>query len=218
MSPVSYATKKNAWRDERVAREYDARRFETRLQRRKHARDEALVLAFLARTSGVASVLDVACGTCRMLPALSGAGYRVAGVDLSAEMLAAGRARARVGPLLIQADAERLPLAAGSVDAVVCVRFLFHVDDGAARVALLGEMARVARRAVVGEIRYGATLKHVGRRVRRHARLRPAFDRAGVAAELERCGLALVSLRPVSRLFSDKAFFLARPWNSTAAT
>ncbi len=215
---MPYATKKHAWRDERVAREYDARRFETRLQRRKHARDEALVLALLERVAGAASVLDVACGTGRMIPALRAAGYRTAGADLSREMLAAGRERPGVGPVLLQADGERLPLADGSVDAVVCVRFLFHVDDRAARAALLSEMARVARRAVVGEIRYGFTLKHVGRRVRRSPRLRPAFDRAGVAAELERAGLALDTLSPVSRLFSDKAFFLARPWNSTAAT
>jgi ubiquinone/menaquinone biosynthesis C-methylase UbiE len=77
-------------------------------------------------------VLDVGCGTgwyaaglrrgCRDL-----AGLTVIGVDLSAGMLAAARV-AGAEPLL-QADAERLPLAAASVDVVVTRGVLHHLPS-----------------------------------------------------------------------------------------
>jgi len=204
------ASKLERWRDPVAAEVYDARRFGGRLGRIKHARDARVVLALLARVSGVATVLDLPAGTGRLLPELASAGYRAAGADLSREMLRAGAQRAPEAPR-VQGDGRHLPFAAGAFDAVVSVRFLFHVEEPELRRRFLSELARVARLAVVGEVRWGATAKHVTRRLRRHARLRPAFDAAGLARELGAAGLVLEELRPVSRLFSDKAFFLARP-------
>lgn len=48
----------------------------------------------------------------------------------------------------VRGDALRLPLADDSVDVAICVLTLHHFDDDTA-VAVLGEMARVARSAVV---------------------------------------------------------------------
>src|SRR3954453_16604187 len=83
-------------------------------------------------------VLDVGCGTgwyaaglrrgCRDL-----AGLTVIGADLSAGMLASARA-AGAEPLL-QADAERLPLAAASVDVVVTRGVLHHLPSPQAALA-----------------------------------------------------------------------------------
>ena len=84
-------SKKHAWRDERVADEYDARRFRTFMQRWKQRRDETLLLELLRAAGGVHTVLDLPCGTGRMLPALERGGYRVAGGDISAAMLRATR-------------------------------------------------------------------------------------------------------------------------------
>ncbi|MEM7307564.1 MAG: class I SAM-dependent methyltransferase [Planctomycetota bacterium] len=206
---MAYAEKKDHWRDAAVAGVYDERRFRGRLGRVKHARDARLVLGLLERAGGLSSVLDLPAGTGRLLPDLAAAGYRVLGADLAREMLAAGRERRGAAALLLQADGERLPLADGAVDAVVSVRFLFHVDERESRAAILREMARVARRCVVGEVRFGGTWKHVSRTLRRHDKLRPAFDRAALADELAAAGLTLARIAPVSRLFSDKAFFLA---------
>ena len=92
------------------------------------------------------AVLDPGCGTgwqaaglSRTLGARPGAGP-VLGVDLSAGMLRRARA-AGAGPLL-QADATRLPLAAGSVDLVVTRGVLHHLPDV---VAALAEWRRVLR-------------------------------------------------------------------------
>jgi ubiquinone/menaquinone biosynthesis C-methylase UbiE len=213
-NPPLTTQKRTVWRDERVAREYDARRFATPLQRLKHRRDVALVLALLSEV-GARTVLDLPCGTGRLLPALARAGFRVVGADVALEMLRAGREARSMGAPLVQADATRLPFGSASFDAVVSVRFLFHLTREERR-AVLVEMRRVTKDGVVvGEVRTRWNAKHLGRWLRSRVglarRYRPSEGRAELARELAAAGLELVALRPVSRLFSDKAFFLARP-------
>ena len=91
-------------------------------------------------------VLDVATGT-GMVAAelLSRAACSVVGIDQSAAMLAAARARfAGKGSKveLIEGQAETLPFADGSFDALTFTYLLRYVDDPAATV---GELARVLR-------------------------------------------------------------------------
>ena len=81
-------------------------------------------------------VLDVACGTGDFCRELEEQGRRVVGADFSLGMLRAARTHA---PLL-QADALRLPLRDGSVDAVTCGFALRNVTDVG---SLFGELARV---------------------------------------------------------------------------
>lgn len=208
--------REDAWRSAPVAAEYDARRFRTPLQRRKHRRDEALVLALLRAAGAGPRLLDLPCGTGRLVPCLARAGYRVCGADLSSEMLRERpwRLGASDGVLgLIQASADRLPFRDASFDAVVSMRFLFHIESRERRVAILAELARTAP-LVVGQVRYRATAKHLGRFLRSRVglarRYRPSNDRATIERELADAGLELVALRPVSLLFSDKALFVAR--------
>jgi SAM-dependent methyltransferase len=215
MPNVAGPDKRDAWRDARVAAEYEARRFGTPLRRLKHRHDEELVLALLARAGGAGSVLDLPCGTGRLFPALVADGRRVTGADIALEMLRAGRAaRPAAGVALLQSDALHLPFRDAAFDAVVSQRFLFHLERPE-RVAVLRELARVARLAVIGQVRLRGNAKHLGRYLRSRvglaARYRPAGGRAQLLAELSEAGLELVELRPVSRLFSDKALFLARP-------
>jgi SAM-dependent methyltransferase len=131
------------------------------------------------------------------------------------EMLRAGRRlRAERAPL-VQADALRLPFPSAAFDAVVSLRFLFHLAP-AERLLALAEMRRVAQGGVVvGEVRYRWTLKHLGRWLRSRVglarRYRPSAGRGAIRRELAAAGLELVRLSPLSRLFSDKALFLARP-------
>ncbi|MEQ1894781.1 MAG: hypothetical protein ABL998_19735 [Planctomycetota bacterium] len=76
-----------------------------------------------------------------------------------------------------------------------------------------------ARRAVLVQVRLGASAKHHLRGLRARfglaRRFRPAQGRAELAAELAAAGLELVELAPLSRLFSDKALLLARPARRT---
>jgi ubiquinone/menaquinone biosynthesis C-methylase UbiE len=95
-----------------------------------------------------ARLLDVACGTGRFLsfvkdnfPALD-----VIGLDLSPAYLdqAARTLRRWNGVELVHANAEAMPLADASVDAVTCV-YLFHELPRAVRARVTAEIARVLK-------------------------------------------------------------------------
>jgi ubiquinone/menaquinone biosynthesis C-methylase UbiE len=106
--------------------------------------------ALAARLAGrsEARLLDVACGTGRFLsfikdnlPAL-----HVTGLDLSPPYLkrAATTLRRWDRVALVQANAEAMPLADASIDAVTCV-YLFHELPRAVRGAVTREIARVLK-------------------------------------------------------------------------
>ena len=89
-------------------------------------------------------VLDVACGGGLVSLPLAGDGYRVRGVDLAEDALAVARRRVPVGAdaTFEVADAAALPDADASVDAVLLLDVLEHVESVP---ALLAEAARVVR-------------------------------------------------------------------------
>jgi demethylmenaquinone methyltransferase/2-methoxy-6-polyprenyl-1,4-benzoquinol methylase len=99
--------------------------------------------------SDASRVLDVATGTAAVARGLARAAPQrtVVGIDQSAEMLAAGRARVAAAGLddriaLREGRAEALPFADGEFDAVTFTYLLRYVDDPA---ATLRELARVLR-------------------------------------------------------------------------
>jgi demethylmenaquinone methyltransferase/2-methoxy-6-polyprenyl-1,4-benzoquinol methylase len=85
-------------------------------------------------------LVDLGSGTGDFVHLARRAGHQVVGVDLSYEMLAAGRRRGAL--VAVQADAEHLPIADASVDGVVSGFALRNLADLAAS---LGEAARVLR-------------------------------------------------------------------------
>jgi ubiquinone/menaquinone biosynthesis C-methylase UbiE len=116
------------------------------------ATDEPLVAGYLSgRAPGRA--LDAACGTGRFAEFLTARGHRVIGVDSSPDMLA--RARRRVpGAAFHLGELDRLPLADGSVDVIVCALALVHVPR---LQPVLAEFARVLRPGgdlVISDIHY----------------------------------------------------------------
>ena len=123
-----------AYYDERFAIEHDARSA-------RQARAEVERLLGRPLRAGEV-VLDPGCGTGWQAAGLRRAapGVTVVGLDLSAGML--GKARAAGAGPLVQADATRLPLAAGSVDLVVTRGVLHHLPDV---VGALADWRRVLR-------------------------------------------------------------------------
>ncbi len=103
-----------------------------------------LARAWRARDQRELTVLDLACGAGGFMADLRRAFPRATflGADLSAAYLE--QARVASGAKMTQANAERLPFADGSLDAVTCV-YLFHELPPKVRLVVAAEIARVLK-------------------------------------------------------------------------
>jgi SAM-dependent methyltransferase len=187
-------------------RRFDARRYERRryggvLGRMNHRMLERALARGLAGVAAGGLVLDVPCGTGVLARFLGRRGLRVVGADISPAMLAVARER---GPLVgaVRLDLERSPVRPGSVDAVVCTRFLMHLP-AAVRGRVLGTLARLARGPVVATVCHPYTTKSLTRAFRRaigwQVKTSPRLTRAALAAS----GLVLEAVIPVLPVFSE---------------
>jgi SAM-dependent methyltransferase len=98
-----------------------------------------LELELVERYGAGRDVVEVGCGTGRILARAAASARSAVGVDLSAAML--GQARAR-GLRVLQGSACALPLASACCDLAYAFKVLAHVEDVA---TALAEMARVVR-------------------------------------------------------------------------
>ena len=87
-------------------------------------------------------VLDVATGTGLVAAELRRSGFRVTGLDQSAEMLARARQRFGEEVALVEASAEQLPFEDATFDHLTVTYLLRYVSDPG---ATLRELARVVR-------------------------------------------------------------------------
>ena len=87
-------------------------------------------------------VLDVATGTGLVAAELLGRGFRVTGIDQSAEMLTEARRRFGDGVELVESSAESLPFDTSTFDHLTVTYLLRYVADPG---ATLAELARVVR-------------------------------------------------------------------------
>jgi SAM-dependent methyltransferase len=122
---------------------------------------------------------DVGCGNGRYVDALRRSSARVIGIDLSRGMLA-DVPTPRSG--LVVADAQTLPLASASLDAVLMMHMLYHVPDPEKAVA---EAARVLQRG--GRVLVSTNSpRHL---VEMNELWLPLLHRAGIGGPLEDVGL-----------------------------
>ncbi len=96
-------------------------------------------------------VADIGCGTGRWLTFLSASGARVAGLDLTAEMLAQAAKRGLDGRLA-QADAQSLPVAADAADVTLCSFCLSNAGDPGSIFAELARVTRPSGRVIVSDL------------------------------------------------------------------
>lgn len=126
------------------------------------------------------TLLDVGCATGANL-ALAGPGVRRLGVDIHIEGLTRG---------MLQGDAMSLPLQSSSVDAVLALDVLEHVDDD----VMLSEVARVLRRGgrLIATVPAVRALWSVRDEAAGHRR---RYNRAMLRALLTRHGFRIRELR-----------------------
>jgi ubiquinone/menaquinone biosynthesis C-methylase UbiE len=164
-----YEYKRDFYRSAQVAEDYDFHRFSSPERQKRNARKWAAIRKALSRAQGVRVILDLPCGTGRFTGGLAREGYEIVGSDISMEMLQKaasvtgskdGRPQEPNVRGYLQANAEKLPLRDDSLDCVVCIRFMMHVDP-ATRVRMLREFRRVSRRWVIVDYRHKYTFRYV---------------------------------------------------------
>jgi ubiquinone/menaquinone biosynthesis C-methylase UbiE len=208
---ADYREKKRFYQSPEVACDYDFHRFGSAERARRNVRKWRAISRALACATGLRSVLDLPCGTGRFTGHLADGGLDVVGADISTAMMSEARSRLadRVGLRgFLRADAERLPLADGSIDCVMSIRFLHHIDPPT-RVAILRELARVSRRWLILDFRHKQSYRYLIFRLRAvlgipPRRGAPQVSRREMDTELAAAGLRAVAVFPVARFFSDK--------------
>ena len=112
------------------------------LQRERAAALGARLERLLAPFSGDERALDSGCGAGALAFALAPYVREVVGVDVSGELVAAGRPDAPANVSLLEGDATALPFEAGEFDLAGCSRVLHHVRRPE---LVVSELVRVTR-------------------------------------------------------------------------
>lgn len=185
--------------DRQIVERYDLR-YRDCVGRRSNAHVLRAVLRALQPLPPCARILDLPCGTGRLLPTLEAAGFRPIGADLSLAMLRAIPDPIRNGGAhalsLCVADVRHLPFAHRSFDAVICLRFL-QLLSSEERIAVLRSLATVTSGPLIAVYSPHRTWKDATRAMRRRLGWRKE-DRARwmswqeIDAEIQAAGLRCV--------------------------
>jgi len=147
------------------------------------------------------SVLDVGCGTGLMSAMLAAQGRRVVGVDLSAAMIARAKHRSGSSITFLEADAESLPIANSSFDAVVNLISLHHYPNPSRAIAEFRRVLRPGGRLVLiafdRNSHYIALAQRTNRWIKRIAGVSWQKTSAEVQGLLKDAGFTHIEIRPV---------------------
>lgn len=204
---------KKRYQNKSVAGHYDEARYQSLWGQLKNRQTHATLAKALSFLPSRSTIIDIPCGTGRFGEFVSGLGHHWIGADISAEMMACSQEKleGNAGVLgHLRCDAERLPLRDKSVDCVLSIRFLPHLPSEIKH-DVLKEMGRVSRRWLIIDHTYRnpykAFWRDLGSKVGVGSeKKRPPME--VLFREIERAGLRIDRIFPVSRLFSDNVLLL----------
>ena len=164
MGPQSYEAK-TRYQDERVADNYDKRRFTGLKGKWTDQLEKKRVRQALAYAIVSGPVLDVPCGTGRMTQMLLDLGYSVTAGDISEIMMKHARERLKNYPKdveFVTCDIENLQFPDGAFDLILTLRLLHHIPP-ALHPKIFAQFHRVTRRWVILTFSNKFTLQSVRR-------------------------------------------------------
>jgi ubiquinone/menaquinone biosynthesis C-methylase UbiE len=201
---------------------YDDTRFGGAFGRLKNWREQRVVRQAVKHAGNIQRVLDVPCGTGRFLRSLVNSIPHLVGVDVSRDMIDLSRRHCTFKGLpaghleYVQCDVKNLPFHNDSFDLVVSGRFLHHLFHlpQAMQIQIMQEFARVSRRWVLGDFNIQFGVKYYWNEVRavlRGKRFKSRrMTRTEVFGELNKAGLEVEKVYPMSWVVSEKWYILCR--------
>jgi ubiquinone/menaquinone biosynthesis C-methylase UbiE len=174
--------------------------------------EDTIIGGWLERLTAGSLVVDIPCGTGRLIPTITRCGLRYLGADVSSAMIAEARQEAQGVPVFgfVNADAEHIPLADNSVDCVIVWRLLHHIREPRVRQAMLREAARVSRREVMVSfhhpLSFTAIRKACQRMLSGRDRSSGTVSHWRLRREAQACGLRLVETRSFKKYISINWF------------
>jgi ubiquinone/menaquinone biosynthesis C-methylase UbiE len=191
--------------------------------------EQPLVRSWIQALGQRTSACDIGCGTGMYLADLSNQMEAVLGLDISEGML--GRARQAAHASLkhgsnvrfIQGDVRRLPLRAGTIDAVLCARVLSNVDDLQGSIREIARICEPGSKLLITDIHplhpYSVTRAKLSKQTvfvetYKHsiAAFRQALENAGFRnLELKEFGVAALTPPPDKKLFKKLFAHPERP-------
>ena len=141
------------WQNEAVAESYDEKRFTSLSGKLSDWLDKVAIKKALGKSSSDAPILDLPCGTGRILQYMYQNGYHaLTGADISNEMLDVARRKMR-GKAEVKftlTDATSTGFPGGAFKAITSIRFMGHLPRET-RVSVLREFARICSGNIVVE-------------------------------------------------------------------
>ena len=182
-----------------------------------HRREVRCIKRAVAGIESGGRVLDLPCGTGRLLPMLHESGYRVTEADSSPHMVDLARRAALEQGVdgarheFCVSNALKTSWDDNTFDAVVCNRLFHHFLEPAVRRQALAELWRICRRRLVVSFFNSACIDGVIWRCRTSLRGDSPSDRvpirvAAFRADVEACGLRLVNCMAVRPLVSKQHY------------
>lgn len=137
--------------DQQQSMTYDKARFATRGGHKIHEMEisnlKKAISSILIDKNDI-KILEVGCGTGRLLVEINKAGYRINGVDASTDMLAQCNKKIRAcapNIHLASGEAAQIPYPSNSYDFVYCIRLLNQTDSSTYALNVISDMIRVAK-------------------------------------------------------------------------
>lgn len=150
MSEQEYRARKY-YQDKQVASQYDEIRFKSFLGRFTHQRESKMLNYMIDKYFELpGKLIDLPCGTGRLLPCFLTKGFSIAAADISEEMLDLTKQRFKNNSMVEChiCNGEDLPFEDNSFDYVTSFRLMCHLPDET-RMKVLREFIRVCRKYLV---------------------------------------------------------------------
>jgi ubiquinone/menaquinone biosynthesis C-methylase UbiE len=216
--PKDYPAKQ-VWQSADSAAAYRLSREPSRFER--YHREQAIIDGWLGELAAGALVLDIPCGTGRLIEPVTRRALRYIGADFSRAMIREAQQsagdRARLG--FVNADAAHLPFRDDSVDCVIIWRLLHHIKDAPTRLAMLREAGRVARHSVLisyhHPISFTAARRWVQRKLFGRTQGGGEITQWRLRREARECGLELVDSKGFRKYISVNWFARLRKRSSS---